>query len=809
MGGRCGSRRSGSDRRPTAGRPRGPGADDQAQYRVLIYSHDSFGLGHLRRCRTIAHSLVAHHKKLNVLILSGSPIIGRFSFRARVDFVRVPGIIKRRNGEYTSLNLDFHVEQTLALRASIIEHTARVFRPDLFLVDKEPLGLLGEVRSTLRAPDAARGARGSSSGSATSWTTRRRSPRSGGASASSRRSSASTTRSGSTGCRRSTTRSRPTASPPTVAAKTRFTGYLPRETNPDVHPARGGPGHGPAGALPPGDPGRRRGRRRSSSTRRSAPTSGSTAGSRGRRSSSTGRSCRRRERAAFERRAARLPRVTTLEFHEHLENLVEKAAGVVCLGGYNTFCEILSLKKRSLIVPRVTPRAEQLLRARAAAGLGLAQTLDPDRLTPETLAEAIIHLPEQSPPATHRVPGLLDGLRFINQAVGEVARPKRRRGRGSAGCRRAGAAPARLPPGEPSEPLHRRPRPCGPRPPRRWSSSSSRATPASRRRSSRTSWPRSSGAGSRSTSSRSGAPTIASRTPSTRRPGARSRYLPEYLHEAPGRVLAGHARALGARPAATSGRSACGSATSGAIRRRTAAGASARPASSPPSCRPTPRTSTPTSFTRRPPSRATRRPMRGLEYSLVRAREGRLDDAGLGAPGEARGGALHRDLHGGRPGPPGRARPRARGARLPRARPAGSSRHRRRSGSQRDGSRPAGSGAPPRRGPLPAQEGLPDPLRGRGAGAGPDPAHRGGLRPARGRPPRPCRGARPGESGHLGGRPRSAGGPGTVPRERSAPSLRPRSRPTATATGCRTSSSRRSPRDCRSSPRAPRRSPSW
>jgi hypothetical protein len=53
----------------------------------------------------------------------------------------------------------------------------------------------------------------------------------------------------------------------------------------------------------------------------------------------------------------------------------------------------------------------------AAAGLGLAQTLDPSRLTPDTLAEALIHLPDQPPPATQRVPGLLDGLRFINQAV--------------------------------------------------------------------------------------------------------------------------------------------------------------------------------------------------------------------------------------------------------------------------------------------------------------------------------------------------------------------------------------------------------
>src|SRR6266508_2051001 len=117
--------------RPSNGQPVNGSRGRQApvhgssSYRVLIYSHDSFGLGHLRRCRAIAHALVEQHKKLNVLILSGSPIIGRFSFRARVDFVRVPGIIKLRNGDYTSLSLDVNVEHTLALRASIIEHTAR------------------------------------------------------------------------------------------------------------------------------------------------------------------------------------------------------------------------------------------------------------------------------------------------------------------------------------------------------------------------------------------------------------------------------------------------------------------------------------------------------------------------------------------------------------------------------------------------------------------------------------------------------------------------------------------------------------
>ena len=113
--------------------------------RVLIYSHDSFGLGHLRRCRRIAHAMTETRKILSVLIISGSPIIGSFDFKSRVDFVRVPGVVKLRSGEYTPLNLHVDIEDTLRLRASIIRHTAEVFAPDLFIVDKEPLGLGGDM----------------------------------------------------------------------------------------------------------------------------------------------------------------------------------------------------------------------------------------------------------------------------------------------------------------------------------------------------------------------------------------------------------------------------------------------------------------------------------------------------------------------------------------------------------------------------------------------------------------------------------------------------------------------------------------
>ena len=53
------------------------------------------------------------------------------------------------------------------------------------------------------------------------------------------------------------------------------------------------------------------------------------------------------------------------------ESLMARAAGIVAMGGYNTFCEILSFDKRALIVPGTAPRLEQLIRAQRASDLGL------------------------------------------------------------------------------------------------------------------------------------------------------------------------------------------------------------------------------------------------------------------------------------------------------------------------------------------------------------------------------------------------------------------------------------------------------
>jgi predicted glycosyltransferase len=61
--------------------------------RVLIYSHDTFGLGHLRRSRAIANRLVQRNPEASIVIISGSPIIGSFEFGDGVDYVRVPGVV--------------------------------------------------------------------------------------------------------------------------------------------------------------------------------------------------------------------------------------------------------------------------------------------------------------------------------------------------------------------------------------------------------------------------------------------------------------------------------------------------------------------------------------------------------------------------------------------------------------------------------------------------------------------------------------------------------------------------------------------
>jgi predicted glycosyltransferase len=380
--------------------------------RILIYSHDTFGLGHLRRCRAIAHALVERYKQLSVLILSGSPIIGSFDFRARVDFVRVPGVIKLRNGDYTPLNLHLDIGETLSMRASIIQHTAEIFDPDLFIVDKEPVGLRGEVLPTLKALKR-RGTRlvlglrdvmDEPRLLEPEWQRKKAGP---------------ALRElydeiWVYGLPQICDPLEGIALPPRVRQKMVYTGYLHREV----------PHHGTPTLLP-------------EITQR--PYLLVTTGGGGDGEGLIEWVLRAYEhdpllpypallvlgpfmaaerQAEFIDRASRLKRVSAITFHKHFESLVARAAGVVAMGGYNTFCEVVSLDKRALIVPRTEPRLEQYIRASRAAKLGLVAMLKDDgTYDAAVMAAALRALPRQHRPSDVVVPGLLEGLPNVSRLV--------------------------------------------------------------------------------------------------------------------------------------------------------------------------------------------------------------------------------------------------------------------------------------------------------------------------------------------------------------------------------------------------------
>jgi predicted glycosyltransferase len=81
------------------------------------------------------------------------------------------------------------------------------------------------------------------------------------------------------------------------------------------------------------------------------------------------------------------PGIRMIDFDTDLDGLMMRAEFIVSMGGYNTVCEILSYEKRALIVPRVVPRTEQLIRARRLSELGLLDCLHPRSLSPGRLSE--------------------------------------------------------------------------------------------------------------------------------------------------------------------------------------------------------------------------------------------------------------------------------------------------------------------------------------------------------------------------------------------------------------------------------------
>ncbi|MGJ5619710.1 glycosyltransferase family protein [Sulfitobacter sp. MF3-043] len=378
-----------------------------ASRRIMFYSHDTFGLGHLRRSRALATALTEDNDETSAIILTGSPVAGRFTFPERVDHIRLPGVTKLPDGSYVSQTLGLDIDDTTSLRAGLIQTAIEQYEPDLLIVDKEPTGFRGELLPTLE------------------WLRLR-------------------------GRTRTVLGLRDVLDEPEVlTAEWERKGALQAAENlyDEIWVYGVRDVYDPTEGLPLSDELRKRIHwtgylRREVTDEADAPadpyvliTPGG--GGDGATMVSLVLSAYEQDpdlspnallvygpflsgdvRDAFDARVAKLNgRVTAVGFDSRIESLFAGAEGVVSMGGYNTFCEVLSFDKRAVIVPRIVPRLEQWIRASRAEQLGLVRMLDETRdgLTTDAMIDAIRNLPNQSKPSQAGANGLLDGLDVVKK----------------------------------------------------------------------------------------------------------------------------------------------------------------------------------------------------------------------------------------------------------------------------------------------------------------------------------------------------------------------------------------------------------
>lgn len=374
--------------------------------RILIYSYDSFGLGHFRRCMLIAQALADSDEAVEVVVITGCPVAAQFPVLPQVRIVPVPPVVKGPDGSYRPLDPACTAPVVLQRRAKRIARIAAEFAPHLFIVDKEPLGLLGELAATLAALSR-RGTRivlgvrdilDHPTLLLREWARKH--------------SLGALARYYSDvwiyGIPEFWNPLHGLALPTSIRGRVYYTGYLHRRLPASPETDRGelargrllvtvgGGGDGAAmveqivaayethpdiplgavfvlGPLMP-DPLRRE----------------------------------------LTRRARRLENAMVVPFTTDLEQLMARAAGIVAMCGYNTFCEILSFGQRALLVPRRAPRLEQHIRATRAEHFGLARMIEdrqPNRS--ERLVRALKSLADQAPPRLSTLPGFFDGLQNV------------------------------------------------------------------------------------------------------------------------------------------------------------------------------------------------------------------------------------------------------------------------------------------------------------------------------------------------------------------------------------------------------------
>jgi predicted glycosyltransferase len=126
-----------------------PSVANNEHKRLMVYSHDAFGLGNIRRMLAICKHLLKSITNLSILLVSGSPMLHSFRLPRGLDYIKLPCLNRGESGEIAVKYLNADIESTLKLRSELILAAAKNYQPDLLLVDKKPPGIKGELNPTI------------------------------------------------------------------------------------------------------------------------------------------------------------------------------------------------------------------------------------------------------------------------------------------------------------------------------------------------------------------------------------------------------------------------------------------------------------------------------------------------------------------------------------------------------------------------------------------------------------------------------------------------------------------------------------
>ncbi len=344
--------------------------------RIALYSHDSVGLGHVRRNLAIAHALSSRlpalvGEEVTGLLISGQSTATSFPTPPGWDWLILPSITTGPKG-YSAQHLTAGLQRVTAVRGGSVEAAMAAFRPDLFVVDRHPFGVERELDATLRwlrrnRPSCTtvlglRDVLDEPSATRAEWAAI------GGADAVRRAFDEIWVY----GDPRVHDLTRTGELPAGLAPLVRHTGYLSHGRPGRGHPVADEPfvlttvgGGSDGGAI-------------AAAAARAAVPSGI------RHVIVTGPEMPDDHRRAI--RAAAGPLTTVTRSVPDALALIRRASAVVSMGGYNAVAEIMSTETPALIVPRDNRRVEQPLRATALASLGAVETLPAAAATPEALS---------------------------------------------------------------------------------------------------------------------------------------------------------------------------------------------------------------------------------------------------------------------------------------------------------------------------------------------------------------------------------------------------------------------------------------